>query len=72
MVAHWSDEAGPAAVVVSTDPQRRIVYVGSDLLTTNEAPYDFKARHEAPGLWYQSRYLYALLNWAAVPGAGEQ
>ncbi len=70
--AHWGQDENAAAVVISTDPTRRIVYIGSDLLTNDESKYDFKSRHNPPDLWYQSRYIYALLNWAAVPEAGER
>jgi len=56
---------GSPAVVISTDPQRRIVYVASDLETTTEDSYRFEDRLHRQSHWYLTYYLYHLLAWAA-------
>ena len=56
---------GSPAVVLSADPNRRIVYVGSDLETTTEESYHFEDRLHRESHWYLTYYLYHLLAWAA-------
>jgi hypothetical protein len=53
------------AVVVSRDPERRVVYVGSDLETTSENSYRFEDRNHHESHWYQTYIFYNLLSWAS-------
>jgi len=53
------------AVVVSKDPNRRVVYIGSDLETTSEDSYRFEERNHHESHWYQTYVFYSLLSWAS-------
>jgi hypothetical protein len=53
------------AVVVSGDPGRRVVYVGSDLEATSENSYRFEERNHHESHWYQTYIFYNLLSWAS-------
>lgn len=56
---------GSPAVVVSKDPERRIVYMASDLEMTTEDTYRFEERLHVQCEWYFTYYLYHLLAWSA-------
>ncbi len=56
---------GTPAIVVSRNPKKRIVYIGSDLETTSEDTYHFEERRHRQKQWYQTYLLYHLLNWAS-------
>ena len=56
---------GTPAVVISQDPKRRIVYIGSDLEATSEEHYRFEDRRHYDSYWYQTYVFYNLLNWAS-------
>ncbi|MEM3390476.1 MAG: hypothetical protein QW506_02725 [Thermoproteota archaeon] len=57
-------ENTPAAIL-SKDPGRRIVYIGSDLEATSEEKYRFEERNHHETHWYQTYVFYILLNWAS-------
>jgi hypothetical protein len=59
------DLRGSPAAVISRDPRRRIVYIGSDLETTSEEFYRFEDRHHHESHWYQTYIFYNLLSWAS-------
>ena len=56
---------GTPAVVVSKNPKRRVVYVGSGLEATSEEAYRFEDRNHHESHWYQTYIFYSLLNWAS-------
>jgi len=56
---------GTPAVVISTDADRRIAYVGSDLEATSEAFYRFEDRNHHESHWFQTYAFYLLLSWAS-------
>lgn len=53
------------AVIISKDPERRIVYIGSDLEATSEEAYRFEDRNHHESHWYQTYIFYSLLNWSS-------
>lgn len=57
-------EETPAAVI-SRDPKRRIVCIGSDLEATSERAYLFEERRHHESHWFQSYVFYSLLTWAS-------
>jgi len=57
---------GAPAVVVSADPEKRIVYLGCDMEATTEDSYHFEERLHRQKQWYQTYIFYCLLNWTAV------
>ena len=60
------------AVVLSKDPRRRIVYIGSDLEANSEEKYRFEERNHHEAYWYQTHVFYILLNWASGAYASKQ
>jgi len=56
---------GTPALVVSKDPNRRVVYIGSDLEVESEEAYRFEDRNHHESHWYQTYIFYSLLNWAS-------
>jgi len=60
-----SDILNSPAVVISTDPARRIVYVASDLATTSEEDYRFEERWHRHSCWHLTYLYYNLMCWAA-------
>jgi hypothetical protein len=56
---------GTPAIVISRNPRKRIVYIGSDLETTSEDTYHFEERRHRQNQWYQTYFLYHLLSWAS-------
>jgi hypothetical protein len=73
VIATWGPEVPPAAVqpqgspavVVSTDPARRLAYVASDLGVASEEGYRFEDRFHVWNQWYLTYLYYNLLAWAA-------
>ena len=58
-------QPGLPAVVMSSDPEKRVVYVGSDLETSSEDSYRFEERNHHESHWYQTYMFYNLLSWAS-------
>lgn len=56
---------GTPAVVISKDPKKRIIYIGSRLETASEDNYHFEDRRHHESHWYQTYLFYSLLNWAS-------
>lgn len=73
VVATWGPDVPPSAaqlqgspaVIVSTDPARRIAYVASDLGVASEENDRFEDRFHVWNHWYLTYFYYNLLAWAA-------
>lgn len=60
-----SNIEGSPAIIISRDPRRRVIYVGSDLEVTSEEHYRFEDRHHHESHWYQTYVFYNFLCWAS-------